>query len=159
MNELIAKPVLKNKFWIVESEGHKIGTIQAVENGGFTFVNGPERQQFSTIKLLSKTHSVTFDKQEGSSSTKNVAKNNINNYPINSKAYNILWDCVKKFPIFTKSQKSKSYYCAGFYCVFLNESWTTVLCPKYITLNRYKYFGPFATQEEADQKLKTLSNG
>jgi hypothetical protein len=29
MSELIAKPVIKNKFWVVEESGNKIATIQA----------------------------------------------------------------------------------------------------------------------------------
>jgi len=45
MNELIARPVIKNKFWIVEEEGKKIATIQAVEDGGFVYVQEQSRQR------------------------------------------------------------------------------------------------------------------
>ena len=34
MTELIAKPVVKNKIWIVESQGNKIGNIMTVDEGG-----------------------------------------------------------------------------------------------------------------------------
>ena len=34
----VAKPVVKNKYWIVESEGNKIATIQAVEGGNVAYV-------------------------------------------------------------------------------------------------------------------------
>jgi hypothetical protein len=61
MTELIAKPVIKNKFWIVESEGTKVATIQAVEDGGFVYVHDEERQRFPTIKLLTKEYNIVFD--------------------------------------------------------------------------------------------------
>ena len=34
MSEIIAKPVVKNKFWIVESGGLKIATIQVIDEEG-----------------------------------------------------------------------------------------------------------------------------
>ena len=41
MTELRATPVVKDKFWIVEQDGEKVGNIQAVEEGGFVFY-GPD---------------------------------------------------------------------------------------------------------------------
>jgi hypothetical protein len=44
MNDLIAKPVVKNKFWIVEQSGSQVATIQAIdEAGGFAYVHDNER--------------------------------------------------------------------------------------------------------------------
>ena len=45
--QLLAKTILKNKFWIVEdSTNNKVATIQAVEDGSFVFVdkNGNRKQ-------------------------------------------------------------------------------------------------------------------
>ena len=63
--ETIAKPVVKNKFWIVEHAGHKIATIQAVdENGGFVYVHNDQREHFPSIKLISKKYNIEFAKEE-----------------------------------------------------------------------------------------------
>ena len=61
MSDLIAKQIIKNKFWIVEDHGSKVATIQAVEDGGFVYVHNTERKMFPTIKLLSKEFNVTFE--------------------------------------------------------------------------------------------------
>lgn len=159
MTELIAKPVLKNKFWIVESEGSKVATIQAVDNGGFVYVNENKRQQFNTIKLLSKTYNVKFDKPQTTNRGGRVAKNTVYDYPVNGSAYNIMWDLKHKFPVFSKNNKSKSFFCAGYYAVKLNNEWTAAFCPKLITLNRYEFFGPYRTQQEMQHKLQSLNDG
>lgn len=158
MTDLIAKPVLKNKFWIVESNGTKIATIQAVENGGYVYVDSTQRQQFPTIKLLSKTYNLKFDSKK----LKNLEKaprHHVYGLPVNSRPYNILWDLKKRCPIFTKSAKSKSYFCAGFYVAKIADTWETVFCPKYITLNRYSYFGPYTSDGQSRKKLEDLVNG
>jgi len=58
MSEIIAKPVVKNKFWIVEEDGEKIATIQAVEDGGFAYVRGDSREVFPSIKVLAATYNI-----------------------------------------------------------------------------------------------------
>jgi len=158
MNDLIAKPVLKNKFWIVESNGSKIGTIQAVENGGYVYVDSVGRKRFSTIKLLSKTYNLKFDAQKNKK-VERIATHSIYGLPVNSRPHNILWDLKKRCPIFTKTSKSKSFFCAGFYVVKSNNIWETMFCPKYITLNRYDYYGPYHLDSQAKLKLEELTNG
>lgn len=159
MTELIAKPVLKNKYWIVESQGAKVATIQAVDNGGFVYVNENNREQFNTIKLLSKTYNVKFDKSQTSKYRSKVAQKTVYDYPVQGTAYNIMWDIKHKFPVFSKTNKSKSFFCAGYYVVKLNDEWTTAFCPKLITLNRYEYFGPYQTEQEMYDKLNCLTYG
>ena len=64
MTELIAKPIVKNKMWIVESEGTKVGNIMAVEEGGVVYVHDNQRETFPSIKLLSKEYNIVFAKAE-----------------------------------------------------------------------------------------------
>jgi len=159
MTELVAKPVLKNKYWIVESQGAKVATIQAVDDGGFVYVNDNYREKFNTIKLLSKAYNVKFDKPHSTQTRAKPVQKTIYDYPIQGTAYNIMWDLKHKFPVYSKSNKSKSFFCAGYYVVKLNNEWTTVFCPKLITLNRYDFFGPYRTIQEMQTKLNCLSHG
>lgn len=153
MTELHAKPVLKNKYWIVESQGSKIATIQAIEDGGYVYVQDQERRKYSTIKLLSKAHNVVFEKDTNKNKTVSDGQE-IYGYPVTGKPSNVLWDLKHQFPIFTKTSKSKSYYCAGYYIIKFNNGWVKSYCPKYITLNRYEYQGPFKTKIEMQEKLR-----
>jgi hypothetical protein len=52
MKKLIATPVVKNKFWVVENLGQKIATIQAREDGGFVYVYDEHREFFPSVKNL-----------------------------------------------------------------------------------------------------------
>ena len=157
MNDLVAKPIMKNKYWIVESDGSKVATIQAVDNGGFVYVSNGDRERFNTIKLLTKVHNVEFSKEKVKSDT-TYTNRYIYEFPVTGRAYNIMWDLKHKFPVFTKSKKSKSYFCAGHYIIKLNDEWTQSFCPKFITLNRYEFFGPYKTAEEATARLLKLTN-
>lgn len=152
MTELIAKPVVKNKFWVVEEQGNKIATIQAVDDGTFVYVTDERRERFPTIKNLSRQYSIVFDKPKKKAAAN--TGNQIYGYPTSSKPYNELYDVVRKLPVYTKLAKSKSYYCAGYYVVNYDNYWVKEYCPKLITLNRYPFSGPYRSNEEAIAKLK-----
>lgn len=151
---IVAKPVIKNKYWIVESDGTKIATIQAIEEGGgFAYVHDNRREQFASIKLISKKYNIVFDTAKP---TKTKPAHECYGFPCSSKPYNQVWDVQRKLPIYSKEPKSKSLYCAGYYAVKFNNSWITEYCPKNITVSRYDHFGPYATKSEATDKIKEL---
>jgi hypothetical protein len=146
MSQLVAKPVVKNKFWIVEEQGTKVATIQAVDEGGFVYVHEDNRERFGSIKLLSHRHGISFIKPE---KPKRVEpKLEVYNFPTQHRPYNSVLDVQRYLPIYSRSSKSKSFYCAGYYWVKQNRTWTSVFCPKLITLNRYEYIGPFQSEEQ-----------
>jgi len=67
-------------------------------------------------------------------------------------------DVKRKLPLFTKSQKSKSLYCAGYYVIRFEKGWVKSFCPKLITVERYKTHGPFKTELEMRQELSRVNN-
>ena len=71
MTETIARPVVKNKMWIVEAAGEKVATILAVEeSGGFVYVHDNKREMFPSIKLLSKKYNIEFVKADNTKKEK-----------------------------------------------------------------------------------------
>lgn len=146
-NQLLAKPVIKNKFWIVEDQGTKVGTIQAIDNdGGYVFADSDHRRKYPTIRLLSEEHNVVFDRS--TKANKSTERNHTAyDFPVPRRAYNILWNLQHQVAVFTLDPRSKSFYCAGYYLIQINGEWTEQFCPKLITLNRYKFLGPFKSQE------------
>jgi hypothetical protein len=154
MTELIAKPILKNKYWIVESDGAKVGTIQAIDEGGFVYVRDTTRERFATIKLLSKAHNVLFDNTSAKKEKSTAESHDVHGFPVSNKPWNILWDVKHQFPVYTKTSKSKSFYCAGYYIIKFNNGWVKSYCPKFITLNRYEFQGPFKSKIEMQDALK-----
>jgi hypothetical protein len=152
---LLAKAVVKNKCWIVEDDGKKVGTILANEQG-VTLVQNQKREHFASLKLLSDRHNIIVDKAKPAKVIKET--HDVYGYPCEYKATNILWDVKHRLPIFTKGSKSKSFFCAGYYIVKFNNGWVKSYCPKLITLNRYPYAGPYTTQEEMQERLR-IANG
>ena len=152
--KLRAKPVIKNKFWIVESNGKKVATIQSSPTG-VVLVKGELREKFVNFKLLSDKYNIRFDKRI-SKIPGDVTVFEIYGYPTDCKPHNGVYDIKKKLPFFTKSARSKSYFGAGFYAIKLNGAWANHFCPKSITISRYAYRGPFKTSTETDRMISKL---
>jgi hypothetical protein len=153
MSDLTAKPIIKNKFWIVEKDGNKVATIQTTDDG-IVWVDGHAREKFATVKMLKDKHNVDFLPGK----TKNEKPNDVYGYPVTGKFYNALYDVTRHLPIYTKQEKSRSFYCAGYYLIKLGSSWTRATCPKLITLQRYEFQGPFATEQEQLNRQEQLRN-
>ena len=72
----------------------------------------------------------------------------LHDYPTDQKYYNGVFDVKRKVPIYTKTKKSKSFFCAGYYIIKLNKGWAKDFCPKLITLQKYKFHGPFVSEQK-----------
>jgi hypothetical protein len=153
MSDIIAKPVVKNKFWIVEEGGEKIATIQAIEEGGFVYVHDEQRELFPSIKMITKKYNVEFVKAERPRREKQDVYE-VYGFPTNSQPNNEVLDVQRYLPIYTKGAKSKSFFCAGYYIIKFSSTWVRAYCPKLITLNRYEYQGPFKTQEAMLESMR-----
>ena len=158
-----AKTLVKDKFWIVEQNGEKLGTLSKQDNNGWIFLSKKDKRQvFHTQEsLFTKFGFNIFDdtikEQEKSVDKWDVkqAENfEVHGYPCSQKPYNPLWDVQKNLPLYTKTPKSKSMFCAGYYIVkFETVNWRKAYCPKIITLQRYKYEGPMKSKTEMVARL------
>ena len=153
MTEMIAKPVVKNKMWIVESDGTKVGNIMTVDEGGVVYLHDNQRESFPSIKILQKKYNIEFVKAEKPKKEKQDIYD-VYGFPTNSQPQNEVLDVQRYLPIYTKGSKSKSFFCAGYYIIKFSSTWVRAYCPKLITLNRYEYEGPFKTQERMIEAMK-----
>ena len=144
---LIAKPVIDKQFWILQENDRKIGNVEACAGGYQVKINN-QIAQFKTIKMLEKKINVQFvPALETKKSI--VQKNLVHGYAASGKVFNPMWDLKLRAPIYTKTNKSKSWYAAGWYLVKKGRSWVPVQDPKLIMLQRYPYSGPYHTSQEA----------
>ena len=157
MTELIAKPVVKNKMWIVESAGTKVGNIMTVDEGGVVYVHDNQREQFASIKVLQKKYNISFLRLEKPKKEKKAVYD-VYGYPTNNQPHNEVLDVQRYLPIYTKGAKSKSFFCAGYYIIKFSNTWVRAYCPKLITLNRYEYEGPYKTQERMIEAMKEANS-
>ena len=149
--KLIAKPILKDKFWVVTDGVNKVGNIES-DGTHFNLKLGDNILKFDSTKKISQTAHVEFEKKikfKVQETTPYAV------WPLDSKrTYNNMVDVVKKLHVFTKTPDSKCYYAAGWFAIDQGSGvWETELCPKYIFLKRYEYIGPFKTQREAQDEI------
>ena len=144
---LIAKPVIDKQFWILQENNQKVGNVEAC-NGGYQVKINNQVAQFKTIKLVEQRVNVQFETTLKRSKVEKTTPPNVHGYPAVGRIFNPIWDIQQKLPLYTKTNKSKSWFAAGWYQVKKGRKWAVVQDPKPIVLQRYPYQGPFHTKEE-----------
>lgn len=141
MNKLVAKPVIKDQYWVVLDNDKKVGNVSQNGTGYDVKIHG-KAMHFTSTKAIQNLANITFQSVI-------TTKQNQTPYPelpTTPKVFNSVFDIKRKLHLFTKTKKSKCYYAAGWYVI----DNSVVFCPKYIFIQRYKYKGPFSTVEEAE---------
>ena len=155
----VVKVIIPNKSWILEDSGVKLGTLNK-EKKGFSFFRKGTKLQLKTLSevkfqfgsdIFNDIPNIVVNKHK-----KEDIPLFVYEYPCNSRPYNPIYNVKKKLPIYSKSSKSKSLYCAGHYVIKFRKGWVKSFCPKLITLERYPYYGPFKTEEELKSTLAGL---
>ena len=156
-HDLVAKPVLKGKFWIVEDGGVRIGTLCRDEedhkymytcNSGTSFFDN-ERQLKNSLGNIVWGGNAQVSVNE--------AEKEVHGYPASVVPHNTMYDVKRKLPLFTKSSKSKSLYAAGYFIVQFEKGWVRSFCPKLATLEKYEFKGPYKTDLEMRQELSNAN--
>ena len=149
---LIAKPVVKNQFWIVTDGKEKVGNVIADGSGFEVKLNGGVKHFKNTNAIKKQTH-IEFQPL-----VKEKLKHEVpfNEYPTTSKVFNSILDIKRKVHLYTKTPKSKCYYAAGWYVMNQGSEAEVEFCPKYIFIQRYGYKGPFKTESEAQAMINSL---
>lgn len=156
MADLKAKLILKDKFWIIEDNGVRIGTLSR-DNDSFFYSNKGSVSVFQEHQFTKKFGKDFLDDNSSVLDNKDDSKNAIYGYSTKCPPYNATYNIQKRLPLFTKSKKSKSVYCAGYYIIKFNVNWLKSFCPKLITLERNEYIGPFTTEFEMKASLKNVN--
>ena len=157
MTELHAKPIIENKFWIVEQDGEKIATLRKNEDNHFIMSNEDGVKVYPNKESLTRQFGKDFFVAKIVKEAYDALPNEVHGYATSVEPHNAMFDIQRKLPLFTKSGDSKSLYCAGYYVIRFEKGWVKSFCPKLITLQRYEYKGPFKTEIEMKQVLSNVS--
>lgn len=150
-----AKPVLKDRFWIIENNNQRIGTM-SWNDDRYMFSTQGETCFFDNKRQMKKTFGTDIVWTDITPETPKVVSEvfTVHGYLTSVTPYNTMYDVKRKLPLFTKSNKSKSAYCAGYYIIKFDKGWVKSFCPKLITIERYEYRGPFKTELEMREELR-----
>lgn len=157
IEDLHAKPIIENKFWLVEKNGTKFATLRKDDENRFVMSNEQGFEIHNSKESLTEKYGQEFFTVNIVKEADDSMPNEVHGYPTSTIPHNTMYDVRKKLPLFTKSSDSKSLYCAGYYIIRFHKGWVKSFCPKLITLQRYDYQGPFKSEFEMKQVLSNAS--
>lgn len=147
-----AKPIVNDKFWLIEDNGYKIGLLHKLDKNKYLISSKDGEARIKKNQLVQTFGDDFFIVNENIVlNTKEIRE--MYEFPTSCYPYNPIFDIRRKLPLFTKSPASKSLYCAGHYAIKFNKGWVRSFCPKLITIERYKNLGPFKTEIELKQAI------
>lgn len=154
-----AKVLVPNKEWLIKDGSTKIGGVSK-DRKGYAFYKKGSKVNFKSLADINAAFGVALSDENVKKIKEEAAENKnyaIYDYPCSSKPYGPVYNVKKKLPLFAKSDKSKSQYCAGYYVIRFRKGWVKSFCPKLITLDRYPFHGPFKTEQEMKSVLNTVN--
>ena len=148
MSIKIVKP---NASWIItdSKDKTKIGSIVKKLDNSYSVKLRGENMMYTSEQLIKNFGQHIFKDKTKKNILSAQLINSVYGYQTHTKPFNQVYHMQCKVPIFTKENKSKSFYCAGYYIIRINKDWLHQFCPKLITLLKYKFHGPFKTEQKA----------
>jgi hypothetical protein len=153
MTVIQAKPIVDGILWVVEQNGVRLGTLHKKENNHYMFSTKHGEMFFNRRSDLVKQFGKEFFLKDIDITTSKIDNYECHGFPTKWCPHKSMYNVRKKLPLFTKSNQSKSLFCAGHYIIKFPKNWVRSFCPKLITIERYPYSGPFKTEEEAKEAL------
>ena len=153
-----AKPIVDGKFWILEKDGEKVGTLHKKENNKFMLSAKGGEKYFNKKDELTKLFGKDFFETTIKTTISHQEIREAYGYPTSCYPFNPMFNIQRRLPLFTKSSASKSLYCAGYYTIKFDKGWVKSFCPKLITIERYEYRGPFKTELEMRQVISNAKS-
>ena len=152
--QLLAKNILPQKFWIIENEDKsKLGTIQIDRGQVKVLING-STFNYNDFETALKQHAIQQSQDPIEETVKVKTEHKVNGYPAKDAPFNEIYDAKLGLPMYTKNEKSKCFYAAGYYIIRFEFAWAPAYCPKVITLKRNEFRGPYQTQLEMKEQLR-----
>ena len=153
------RQLLADRFWIIEQNGVRIGTIQRHDDNNF-IVTGTDSSVATMTKKEIGSHFELFGKEIVEVvENKDTVKKEIYGYETKHIPYNPVLDVKHKIPLYAKSPNSNNMYAAGYYIVHFPKGWVKRFCPKLTTLSNNEFQGPFKTVVEQRQAFSNVNKG
>lgn len=152
------KPITETSWLVIgDTEETKIGLLTEIRNEYVLMVKG-EKRKFLNRKEVNKYFSEDVFQNVVEETTETEVKKDyfINGYPVDFDNPNEVVLKGNTLPLFSKKSTSDVYYSAGYYCLHFPKNWVPAYCPKFSTLQKYEYRGPFKTDLEMKSCLNKL---
>ena len=173
---IYTKEIVKDKFWIMENSGVKIGTIRFCSSDDFELNIREEdvainehislselTNRYGEKILTPKEATVNIIDRTDTRGGWHTSLADIEGYPSKHLVYNVevIEKNEKQFYTYTKSTTSSVRYAAGYYGVKYPAGWRWFYGGKLETLDTYEFIGPFKSKSvmNIETKLATKRDG
>lgn len=149
------KEVSDHSWILITDTNDQVALLSECQDGEYILIDDKKKTRFQD-----KENIVRFFNQDIFSNVTLESANLeteyfIKGYPVKfDKPYEV--DTISDLPLYRKSPISDVHHCAGFYCLKFPKTWVIRFCPKYSTMTKYNYVGPYKTEEQAKQELSKL---
>lgn len=161
-NEKTMLQQISDVAWLVHQGEQRLGILNKDVQDHYTYITGKEivkfngeedvRSHFGNVSLFEERINEPAQKQDSYY---------IKGYEVGYAEPFVLDtdhpDYNEEVPLFTKIEGSDVYYAAGYYCINYGKGWKHANGPKYATLLKYGFVGPFKTELAARQRMKDLN--
>jgi hypothetical protein len=136
---ILAKSVIKDKFWILEENAKRVGMMNFKDDNYVINLNRKDYVAHDDKEL--KTLGIEFIRRD----FMHGGHLEVMGYPTDQEeVYNVMEQ--DGFPTFTKKAASKSTHVAGWYGLKFKNGWVCSLCPRLSTVKTNTYVGPYKTK-------------
>jgi hypothetical protein len=136
---ILAKSVIKDKFWILEENAKRVGMMNFKDNN-YT-INLKRKDLVAHDEDELKNMGIEFVVRD----LTHGGHLEVMGYPTDQEeVFNVKE--IDGFPTFTKKAASKSTHVAGWYGLKFKNGWCASLCPRLSTVKTNTYVGPFKTK-------------
>ena len=152
------KQLLPDRFWIIEQNGLRIGTIQRHDENNFIVTGTDSSIAHLTKEQIDEQFALfDFNAPIEIKDKDDTVKKQIYGYPTKHAPHNAVLDVKHKIPLYTKSVNSNNMYAAGYYIVHFPKGWVKGFCPKLSTITQNEFQGPFKTVMEQRQAFSNVN--
>lgn len=157
--------IVKDRFWIVEDAGIKLGLIRKTRSSDFEVImqDVGDIETLPLDALTSKFGSKILESRQ----VKKIESveygkdlDEVNGVPTKHNAFNKQSVVIaeKDIPTYTKTEKSQVVYAAGYYGLkFPEAGWKNAYCVKLETLYNYVFIGPFNSKTQLEAEINRAS--
>jgi hypothetical protein len=147
---------ISDTAWILKQGPRKMGILNKDVQDKYFYINGKTIEYFTDeIEVAEKFGNAKIFEEQITTSPVVTDTFYIKGHPIDYETPFPIdtshVDYNEEVPLYTKTSESDIYYAAGWYAINFEKGWKHGHGPKYSTLTKYGYKGPFKTEIECRQ--------
>lgn len=145
---MTVKTAAPGMSWLVYDQDRKVAAVHRTDQGFLVAQQGVTTRASNTKAVRKKLNVAEWEPETEVQTS--FSKIDLDGYSADTDQYfDPMIEVRRRLPLFTKVMGSKCYFAAGWYRVQIGNKHRVMHCPKLLTLNRNRFWGPFHTQEEA----------